>query len=173
MAGAARRVVLGVGNEYRRDDGFGPRVLTELSTLRERDHRLLDVDLRIGDGEPTRMLDLWSGAGLAIVVDAVRAGPERAGQRIELEMPADGELPGPAAAGTHGVGLGATVALARALDRLPDRLVVLAVFGREFGFGAGLTASVEAAVAPVTRRARQLATEGPFGPTGPRRAGRR
>jgi hydrogenase maturation protease len=43
-------------------------------------------------------------------------------------------------------------ALARALDRLPGRLVVLAVEGADFGAGTGLSAPVAAAVDGVVRR---------------------
>jgi Ni,Fe-hydrogenase maturation factor len=54
------------------------------------------------------------------------------------------------------ISLGSTVALARALDRLPRRLVVLAVSGSEFGFGQELTPPVGAAVPPVIARACEL-----------------
>jgi hydrogenase maturation protease len=143
-----RRVVIGVGNEYRRDDGVGPRVVAELTG------RLTGVDLRVTDGEASRMLDLWTGTALAVVIDAVRAPDRPPGAWFELSASATTEEP--AAAGTHGVGLGTAVALGRALGRLPDRLVVLAVCGTEFGFGASLTAPVEAAVRPVAERVREL-----------------
>jgi len=142
-----RRVVIGVGNEYRRDDGVGPRVVAELTG------RLPDVELRITDGEPSRMLDLWTGAALAIVVDAVYAPDRPVGAWFEL---AATDAPAEPSAGTHGVGLGTAVALGRVLGRLPERLVVLAVCGSEFGFGAGLSAPVEAAVRPVADRVREL-----------------
>ena len=51
-----------------------------------------------------------------------------------LDVAADG------AASSHGIGLGDTVELARVLGRLPASLTVLAVVGRDFGFGTGLTA---------------------------------
>jgi len=144
---AHRRVVIGVGNEYRRDDGAGPRVVAELTG------RLPGVDLRITDGEPSRLLDLWTGAELAVVVDAVYAPDRPVGAWFEL---AATDAPEEQSAGTHGVGLGTAVALGRALGRLPERLVVLAVCGSEFGFGAGLSAPVEAAIPPIAERVREL-----------------
>jgi len=142
-----RCVVIGVGNEYRRDDGAGPRVVAELAG------RLTGVDLRVTDGEPSRMLDLWTDAALAVVVDAVHAPDRPAGAWFEL---AASDAPEEPSAGTHGVGLGTAVALGRVLGRLPRRLVVLAVCGTEFGFGAGLSAPVEAAIRPVAERVREL-----------------
>jgi hydrogenase maturation protease len=81
MGAGARRIVIGVGNEYRRDDGFGPLVIAELSARRARDPRLADVGLCACDGEPTRLLDLWTGADLAVVVDVVRDGGDHPGHR--------------------------------------------------------------------------------------------
>ena len=67
----------------------------------------------------------------------------------------------------------------RALGRLPERLTVLAVVGRDFGFGAGLTAEVAAAVAELVEQVRCIVrqpgrgkgmgvrvTPGPFGEKG-------
>jgi hydrogenase maturation protease len=156
MDDTPRRVVIGVGNEYRRDDGFGPRVLAELDALRKHDSALSAVDMYVSDGEPARMLDLWTGAELAVVIDAVQAGDEPSGQWLELALHHDTGLPDELAVSSHGIGLGTTVALGKVLDRLPNRLVVLAVFGRDFGFGPDLSAPVASAVRPVTERARQL-----------------
>jgi hydrogenase maturation protease len=156
MRDDGRRVVIGVGNEYRRDDGFGPRVLAELVTLKAHDRALSAVDLYVTDGEPARLLDLWAGADLAVVIDAVHTDDGPAGQRVELTLHHDTGLPDELTVSSHGIGLGTTVALGSVLGRLPHRLVVLAVFGGEFGFGHGLTAPVAAAVRPVTERAREL-----------------
>jgi len=145
----ARRIVIGVGNEFRRDDGLGPAVVARLRTLSPP----ADVTLAVSDGEPTRLLELWTGAELAVVVDAVRTDGDHGGHVYELAV---GGL-GPTTTGTsHGVGLGATVELARALGRLPGRLVVFAVDGVDFGFGAELSPAVAAAVDPVARRVRDV-----------------
>jgi hydrogenase maturation protease len=145
-----RRVVIGVGNEYRSDDGFGPRVIAELAARSRHDVRLAGVELRISDGEPTRMLLAWSGAALAVVVDVAAADGQTGW--CELTLPADAAAEHPAASG-HSVGLGTTIGLARVLGRMPDRLVALVAYGHEFGLGAGLSPAVAAAIRPVTDRA--------------------
>ena len=81
---AGRRVVIGVGNDYRRDDGLGPLVVAALTDRQADDPRLAEVDLRVSDGEPTRLIDLWTDADLAIVVDAVLDDGHHAGHRHEL-----------------------------------------------------------------------------------------
>jgi hydrogenase maturation protease len=144
------RVVIGVGNEFRRDDGLGPAVVARLRALPLPD----DVTLAVTDGEPTRMLELWTGADLAVVVDAVRTGGDHGGHVYELAVD---DLGGASDVGTsHSIGLGATVELARTLGRMPARLVVLAVDGTDFGFGTELTPPVAAAVEPVARRVRDV-----------------
>ncbi|MCU7729486.1 hydrogenase maturation protease [Actinoplanes sp. KI2] len=150
-----RCVVIGVGNEYRRDDGFGPAVVARLAELRAADPRLASVELRASDGEPTRLLDLWTGTDLAVVVDAVRDGADHGGHRYELVLDELAEL-ADGVTSSHGVSLGSTVELGRALGRLPRRLVVLAVGAAEFGFGAGLSPEVAEAVDPVVARVREL-----------------
>jgi hydrogenase maturation protease len=148
-------VVIGVGNEFRRDDGAGPAVIARLRALQPGDESLSGVTLALSDGEPGRMIDLWEGTGLTVVIDAVRDTTMPPGHtcRLALDMLA-GVTDGPAS--SHGIGLGDTVELARALGRLPARLTVLAVAGRDFGFGTGLTAEVAAAVAELVEQVREI-----------------
>jgi hydrogenase maturation protease len=145
-----RRVVIGVGNEYRRDDGIGPAVVARLRAL----PLPPDVTLAVTDGESTRLLDLWTGADLAVVVDAVHTGGDHGGHLYEVAVE-DLDVVSTVAT-SHQVGLGSTVELARVLQRLPARLVVFAVDGTDFGFGTQLTPTVAAAVEPVVRRVRDV-----------------
>ncbi len=113
-----RTVVVGVGNEFRRDDGAGPAVIARLRALQPGDAGLSGVTLALSDGEPGRLIDLWEGAGLAVVIDAVRDAPLPPGHTCRLAPDAlAGRADG--AASSHGIGLGDTVELARALGRLP------------------------------------------------------
>lgn len=152
-----RRLIIGVGNEFRRDDGIGPLVVAELHARQPSDPALSGVDLRVSDGEPAGLLNLWAGANLVVVVDAVRVDGEEPGCLHEFVLDDDIPAFGRPTAGTHNVGFGDTVALGRVLGRLPRRLVVLAVTGREFGLGTNPSPQVAAAVRPVTLRARELA----------------
>jgi hydrogenase maturation protease len=151
-------VVIGVGNEYRRDDGVGPRVLELLGRPDERggqDERggLGGARLAGCDGEPARLIGLWEGAGLAIVVDAVRG--DRPGRVHELDLDHVGRHRG--SPSSHALGLEAAVELAAALERLPGRLVIVAVEGGDFDLGTGLSPPVAAALPAVAARVRRLA----------------
>jgi hydrogenase maturation protease len=135
-------VVVGVGNEYRRDDGVGLAVAALL-----RDRVPAGVEVVGCELEPSRLLDAWQGAQAALVVDAVRSGAEPG----TLHRFDAGRSPVPAAvfrSSTHAFGVGEAVELARALGTLPRRVVVFGVEGSEFAAGQGLTSRVEAAVEP-------------------------
>jgi hydrogenase maturation protease len=154
-----RTVVVGVGNEFRRDDGAGPAVISRLRALQLSDEGLAHVTLALSDGEPGRMIDLWEGTRLAVVIDAVRDTTMPPGHTCQLTVDdLAGPLTGTAdgAASSHGIGLGDTVELARVLGRLPARLTVLAVAGRDFGFGTELSAEVAAAVAELVEQVREI-----------------
>ncbi|MFF7728796.1 hydrogenase maturation protease [Streptomyces sp. NPDC008001] len=146
-----RVTVIGVGNEFRRDDGAGPAVVARLRKRARRGGLPAGIRLVSCDGEPGRLIGLWEGAELAVVVDAARARPSRPGRVHRLE-PAT--CPGGPAGATSGHGLGPAdaVALARALDRMPERLVVYAVEGADSSLGPGLTPAVAAAVGSVAER---------------------
>jgi len=145
--------VIGVGNEFRRDDGVGWVIVARLRE-RARHHRLpLQAVLCSCDGEPARLLSLWENACDSIVIDAAR--PDMSGRAgCVRRFTLDGTLPPsePGTTSSHGLGLATAVELAGVLDRLPQRLIVYAVGGEEFGLGFGLSAAVSAAVEPTARR---------------------
>lgn len=136
---------VGVGNVFRRDDGAGPAVIEAL-----RGHPSPGVTLAVTDGEPARLIELWTGADLAVVVDAVRADPPEPGRIHEFHDSA-GDHAGEGVSG-HSLGLGSAVELARTLDRMPAHLHVYAIEGTDFSLGAGLTPTVGRAVAELATR---------------------
>jgi hydrogenase maturation protease len=148
---SARIAVIGVGNEFRRDDGVGPAVVARLQERAVvRPLPSLAV-LASSDGDPGRLIGLWEGADLAVVVDAAHAHPGRPGRVHRLELDERGLCWSPASS-THGLGLGEAVELARVLGRMPRRLIVYAVEGVDGSLGTGLTEAVAAAVTPLVER---------------------
>lgn len=151
VGGADRIAVIGVGNEFRRDDGVAWAVvdrLRERAADRQWSH---DVALRVCDGDPARLIGLWENTDLAVVVDAAHAHPGEPGRTHRLEL--DGrQLWQPGAASSHGLGLGEAIELARALGRLPGQLVVYAVEGADTAPGRGLSPPVARVVGPLARR---------------------
>lgn len=144
---SGRGVLIGLGNDLRGDDAAG---LLVARAARERDHGGIEI-LESG-GEPIDLIDAWEGADAAVVADAVSSGAA-AGTVHRIDATA-GPLPTPfASPSTHALGLAEAVELGRALDRLPDRLVVFGIEGEEFGAGADPTPAVIDAVAAVAAAA--------------------
>jgi len=136
----SRRVVIGVGNAYRGDDAVGLAVAE-----RVRDAVPNDVVVLECEQEPTRLVDAWDGADVAVVVDAC-AGDDAPGTVHRFDA-GDGPLPARVfRSSTHAFGVGDAVELSRALGRLPARLVVYGIGGASFAAGAGLSGPVESAL---------------------------
>ena len=134
-------VVIGLGNEYRRDDGFGPAVVRALRGRLPAAIRLAVV----ADG--LDLLDVWAHAQLAVVIDLALHAPPTPGRRHRWIV--DGAA-GPV--GGHTVDIAAALALARVLGTAPARVVALMAEGADVGPGVGLSSPVRRAV-PVTAAA--------------------
>ncbi|MGI5240150.1 hydrogenase maturation protease [Dactylosporangium sp. CA-139066] len=133
-------VVIGVGNPFRRDDGAGPAVIERLGRA-----DLTGVDLAESDGEPAALITLWEQRRLAVVVDALHTHRAPAGY-VHRRLMSHRPLGPGGSAGSHAMDLGDAVALARELDRLPDRMLLLGIEVADTGYGIGLTPAVASAV---------------------------
>ncbi|WP_042431530.1 hydrogenase maturation protease [Streptacidiphilus anmyonensis] len=149
-------VVIAIGNEYRQDDGAAPAALRLLHDTCAPADRFAHTD-----GEASRLLRLWQGRNLAVVVDAVHAHPGCPGRIHRLDLAGTALLRG--GANTHGLGLGEAVELGRILDLLPDRLVVLGIEGEHFGWGDGLSPAVAEAVPKAASLVHDLLVEAASG----------
>jgi hydrogenase maturation protease len=128
--------VVGCGNPLRGDDAVGLDVARAVASRMP-----AGLDVFELTGEPTRLLEMWAGYDLAFVVDMVRSGaPPGTVHWIDVtgrDPPVD-LLRG----STHHVGLADVVALARVLDRLPTRLVLVGIEGSQVDTGRALTGDV-------------------------------
>lgn len=131
-------VIIGIGNDFRRDDGVGPAVAQGVA-----ERRLPGVRVVGGVSDPAALLDIWDGAVLAVVVDA-NSEPNAVAGRIRRWAGTDLKPSG--VVSSHLLGLPQTFALGQALDRLPGELVVFTVDITDAGHGVGLTPAVAAAV---------------------------
>lgn len=136
-------LVIGIGNEYRRDDGVGPAVAAAINEL-----GLPGVSVVTGIEDPMDLLDAWSGAALALVIDAAIASPSTPG-RIHRIRTSDVTASG--GVSTHRLDVTQAVALGQALGRKPDQLVVFTIEAADVSDGVGLTPQVAAAVPKVVR----------------------
>lgn len=137
--GGGAPVVIGVGDERRRDDGLGPAVVARLRRC-----ALPGVRLAESDGEIGRLLDLLDGAGPVILVDTIRTVWSRPGRvhRRSLRHPASLGRPVPS---THAADLNWAIELAELLGLLPPVVLLFAVEATDAAAGVGLSPPVSAA----------------------------
>lgn len=141
-----KTIVIGVGNEYRGDDGAGRLVARRLSGRVP-----VGVEVLEASGESATLMEYWKGFERAFLIDAAESRqPPGTIQRIaahEQMMPRDLFH-----CSTHAFSLAEAVELARALDQLPNEVIVYGIEGRWFESGAKLTPEVDAAIATTADR---------------------
>ncbi len=150
-AGEPAPLVVGLGNDTRGDDAVGLVVARRVAQGSPAGVDVVELE------DPMNLVDLVTGRGIAVLVDAVTSG--RAPGVVTALMTGQGHEPLPERAwrasgrgGTHSFGPATAVELARVLGRLPERVVVVGVEAGCFDHGAPLSAAVADAVPEATAR---------------------
>ena len=127
-----KTVVIGIGNALRGDDAAGVAVAERLQGV-------------ACEEEPSRLIEAWEGADAAVLIDTVVSGAP-AGTLHRFDASEEPIHARALRSSTHAIGLAETIELARALGKLPPRVVVYGIEGESFDAGAPLSPDVEAAV---------------------------
>jgi hydrogenase maturation protease len=135
-----RRLVIGLGNPDRGDDGAGRAVARRLAARRDR-----GLEVRECSGETTALMDAWTGFDDVTLVDACR-GAGLPGSVFRFGTDDVGRVATLQHASTHSLGVAAAVGLAGALGALPSRLVIYAIEAQRSAHGEGLSPEVDRAV---------------------------
>ena len=130
-------MIIGVGNRFRRDDGAGPVFSERMSGK-----GIQAVEL---SGEGAELMQAWEGAARVILVDAARSGAPVGTihhfDAHEQEVPS-----GFFHYSSHQFAVAEAIEMARVLGRLPARLSVYGIEGRDFSYGEGLSPEVSHAI---------------------------
>jgi hydrogenase maturation protease len=139
----ASKLVVGIGNAYRGDDGVGLAVVRH---LRKREVR--DIEILEAGGDCTSLIESWGRAEIVVLVDALQSGA-RPGSISRFCLNREPFPTEHSRHSTHAFGLAEVIELARALDRMPPSLIVYGVEGKNFQAGAELSPAVREAVPKV------------------------
>lgn len=140
MAATTSIVVVGIGNDFRTDDGVGLYVARLIQAM-----DFKDVTVVPGVAEGTALLDAWENSSRTIVIDCAVSGQQPGTiHRFDVN---ENSIPAEMFNGysTHNISVTDAVELARVLGRLPGSLVVYGIEGSDFSAGTGLSADVAAA----------------------------
>lgn len=139
-------LVVGIGTPDHGDDAAGLLVAERIRAVTS--PRTVTVRELIGD--QLGLLDLWTGAREVYVIDAVCSGsPPGQVFRFDGGQRLTAEFTNPS---THAFGLADVIELARAMDRMPPRLIGYGIEGVHWELGALVSPQVMDAVDAVTRR---------------------
>ncbi|SRR5579875_3561633 len=139
-------LVIGIGNEYRGDDGVGLAVVRALRTRQLENTRLMECD-----GDCTVLFEAWKDVDKVILVDAVVSGAS-AGTISRFDAHTQALPANYTFSSTHAFGIAETLALARALGQLPPCLIVYGIEGKSFASGESLTPQVKKALPNVVEQ---------------------
>jgi hydrogenase maturation protease len=140
-------LLIGIGNDYGRDDGVGLRIAREIRAL------CLDgVEVGTLTGDCARLVEMWKGKDRVILVDALYSG--KSPGSVHRFDPGEEAFPGFSLlrTSTHSFGVTQAIELSRTLGRDPNQLIIYGIEGKTFEPGFGLSREVERAVPDVVRR---------------------
>jgi hydrogenase maturation protease len=140
-------LVIGIGHEARGDDAVGLVVARKLKKM-----QLPGLAVAEAQGDGAALLARWDGAPAVVLVDAASSGAAPGTvHRFEAHK---GPLPRQVLRPTssHALSAAAAVELARALGKLPPRLIVYGIEGKTFAPGAALSQETLIAAAEVLSR---------------------
>jgi len=140
-----RVLVIGVGNDYRHDDAVGFIVARHL-----REKNFQHITVREMSGEGAALIAAWQGADRVIIVDAVQSGAAP-GTIFRVEAHREPIPTNFFHYSTHAFGVAEAIELARALNQLPQCLLMYGIEGKDFEAGEGLSPVVKEAVEEVVR----------------------
>jgi hydrogenase maturation protease len=148
-------VLIGIGNEYRSDDGVGLVAIRELQKKGFPNTQCVESN---GDG--AALIEAWANARLVVLLDAVSSGaaPGTIYRFDALTQPIPMSF---SAQSTHAFGVVEAIELARTLHQLPPRLVMYGIEGKNFAAGLDLSSEVEQAMHELVERVRREVTSLP------------
>jgi hydrogenase maturation protease len=128
-----RSIIIGIGNSFRGDDGAG---LVAARMLRER--ALRDTVVLESDGDPASLIEAWTGADAAFIIDAVSSGAAPGSLHVidARRKTLDGDL---FRHSTHAFGVAEAVEISRTLETIPPVFWVYGIEGRDFRPGSTMS----------------------------------
>jgi hydrogenase maturation protease len=134
--GQGRVILIGVGNEFRTDDGLGVLVARE---IRRRGFQGIEILEHTGEG--SSLMLAWGGAAAVLIVDAVASGAEPGFvHRVDASTTT---IPRHFFHySSHEFGVIEAIEMARHLRQLPPTLLLYGIEGERYEQGMGLSDAV-------------------------------
>ncbi len=138
--------IVGIGNEFRGDDGVALFAIKSLFGNVPTEVNLVELA-----GDQSNLLDLMGNTDNIIIIDAVNSTAP-AGTIFRVDA---GEEPFPKnffTISSHGIDLAQSIELARTMKALPEVILIYGIVGKDFSFTTSLSQQVKEAAEKVTSR---------------------
>jgi len=122
-------LLIGIGNEYRSDDGIALSIVSSIQEL-----NLPNVLIKEESGEGAALMEAWLGYDNVILIDAVSSGA-KPGTIFRIEAHKE-KIPAKFFHySTHLFGAAEAIELARSLHKIPQKLIIFGIEGINFNSG--------------------------------------
>lgn len=129
--------VVGIGNEYRRDDGIGIHIARKLKKL-----NLPNLQITDNIKDAIELIELWKNKKHVIVIDAVSSASDP-GMIYRFDA-SKKQLPAKYFRhSTHNFSVAEAVELSKKLTSLPARLIIYGIEGKDFSEGVRLSNEIQ------------------------------
>lgn len=137
-----KTLFVGIGNEFRSDDGVGVFIIELLRSKALKDTTLKDVEMIIHRGEGVDLIELWKNYRRVFIFDAVSSDSE-AGEVFHFQIPEDNLPSTQFNCSTHAFNIVDVIRLAKTIGSLPEKVSVYGIQAKSFDNGKGLSSAVE------------------------------
>jgi hydrogenase maturation protease len=129
-------LIIGIGNEMRRDDGLGRHVAQVLAR-----RSVPGVTVFESAGEGTSLIELWKEHDQVLLIDAF-SSDSTPGLLHSIDASITQVPQQLFHASSHAFGIAEAIEVSRRLDILPLTVFIYGIEGEDFGLGTGLSESV-------------------------------
>jgi hydrogenase maturation protease len=134
-----KTLLIGVGNEFRSDDGVGIIVARAI-----RKKQFSSIIVKEESGEGAALMEAWQGFQHVIIVDAVSSGA-KSGTLFRIDGNRETVPKKFFHYSTHAFSVSEAIELARTMNMLPPKLVLYGIEGINFAAGIAISLLVQQA----------------------------
>jgi len=128
---------VGIGNEFRADDGVGLLVLKSLKGVLSSQVKVVELT-----GDQSNLVELMQRTDNMIIIDAV-SSPAPAGTVFQINASEEAFPNNFFTVSTHSIDLAQSIELARTMNQLPDLVLIYGIVGKDFSFTTSMNQQVK------------------------------
>ena len=139
-------LIIGIGNEFRKDDAIGLHIARRLKELLYENVEVIETS-----GEGAELLELWKSYDKVFAIDAVCSG-NKPGKVYRFNVHSE-KLPTKFFNySSHAFSLAEAIEVGRKLNQLPRQFIIYGIEGKNFEQGIGFSKEVEDAIEIVIQK---------------------